>query len=242
MLELFALVDYFNVAPLRRGSTPTYADHLAAVEALVESLVKATGNLAPRPEELRIRLYGGWHSAVSDGATEAGEILSSIARKYFPTRRPLRLFLQLADSLLALPEDLLPHTLRYWRGLQPFSLNSVENTCPLEPSSCPLHALEKWRRGKCPMFESCQVRTSDVADSIRQKLVDTSLVADVITLAHESEAWIAAVSNDDDILPGALVASRYNSRTLLVRYNRLSASPYDYLLERRGIKYFDLRD
>jgi hypothetical protein len=240
VLQLFALVDYANVAPLRRGLLPTYEDHRSAVDAIVLALTGLAEMLKPAPNELRIRLYGGWHSAITGSSTEEREILGSISRKFFPTRGRQRILLELADSLVGLPEEQLDHTLRHWNGLLPFSLGSAADLCPLDPRECPLHDFGEWRRGRCPRWSSCHRTTYEVAQSLRQKLVDTAIVADTLTLAMESSGWVAAVSNDDDVVPGVLAGARYNPRVILVHVARRTPSPYKMLMERRSVSLFNL--
>lgn len=240
MIEFFALVDYYNVAPLKRGANNDYKGHLAAVESLVDSILATAICLDPKPAEVRVRLYGGWHDSATDSATEAREILGSIARKFYPTRAPLRVFLEMADSLVSLPGENLSHTLRFWKGLAPFSISPTVDTCRLGSNSCALQELDQWRRGRCPRFGDCGVATNEVTKSLRQKLVDTALVADAITLAHESEGWVAPVSNDDDILPGVVVASRQSRRVVFLRYGKHTSSPYDHLMDRHGIMHLNI--
>lgn len=241
MLRLHALVDYFNVATFRRGTTLSYSDHLAAVDILASAVQSVGETLSPKPDEITMRLYGGWHSAISENRTEAREILGAIGRKHFPTRRPNRMFLEMADSLVALPNETLLHTHRLWRGLSPFRLiDQVQAVCPLDPLTCPLHELDHWRRGRCPRAVRCTRTTDAVASSERQKLVDTALVADAIILAQETDSWVVPVSNDDDIIPAVLAGQLLSKKVLLLRIGKRLASPYDAIIERSGIATINL--
>lgn len=236
MFPLNALVDYYNLPFLDRGPRATYTDHLSAVDSLVSILQTASAQLTPRPTEMNIRLYGGWHSAINNSFTEAREILGAISRKHYPTRRPMRTLLEPADSLIALPTESLPHTHRLWRGLTPFRLaDQIATVCPLDPTSCPLHDLDHWRKGKCPRSSNCSRTTGAVANSERQKMVDTAIVADALTLARESRGWLVAVSNDDDIIPAVIAGRLLTNHLFLLRVGRRIESPYDPLLDRAGL-------
>lgn len=65
-----------------------------------------------------------------------------------------------------------------------------------------------------------------------EKMVDTALVADVVTLAHqEPSSWLMVLGEDDDLLPGLFTAEAFGTsrsgRVALVR-------------ERNGGAFFDL--
>ncbi|MYA07357.1 MAG: hypothetical protein F4060_09235 [Holophagales bacterium] len=232
----YALVDYFNVARLPGHRPATYADHADALEELVGLLLGAATALQPRPGFLKIRLYGGWHDERTNRTTDAREMLGAIARRHYPTLRPLRVFVSLADSLIALPRYELRHTLRLWNGIgRPRTRR--HGACAY-PDTCPLGDLREWARGSCPKRPDCSVKTREAVLTERQKLVDTSMVADTMHLArHTSTDWIAVVSNDDDILPGLLAAAADNQQLLLYTVERSQPSQYGPLLDHLEVKY-----
>lgn len=241
MLQLVALVDYFNVVPVARGASANLRTHLNGLEEMVSAIEAYSHALIPRPSELRFRLYGGWFDAASRMKTNAREILGAISRRYYPTRGRFRVFLEPADSLLSLPGADLTATVRTTPGLVPFMIDLRPPACVIPGPSCHLSSLRSWQQGRCPNHPACSVRTSDVCSSIRQKLVDTALVADMFTAAQDPEQWVLAVSNDDDIVPGVIAASRISPRVNLVRLDRRMPSPYDDLLKNFSIQLADLR-
>lgn len=240
MIQLFCLVDYYNVAPLRKGVKVTYEDHKSAVDSLVAALLQAAQLLEPQPTELHVRLYGGWFSSLTDSTTPDRDCLGAIARRYFPTRRRTRVFLEPADSLLALPNEFLPHTIRAWQGFMPFDLADIASTCPLGKAQCAAIELGEWKRGRCPKIGICGVQSRDVVATRRQKLVDTAIVADTIHISSRPECWVAPVSNDDDIIPGIITAKQWSERTFLIRLNRRERCIYDAILNRNKIRICNL--
>ncbi|MCE2559044.1 MAG: hypothetical protein J4F98_10640 [Acidobacteria bacterium] len=236
----YALVDYFNVAALPRNRPPTFKDHSEAVDGVVSLLLRQCRVLQPRPESLRIRLYGGWHDERTHDYSEARQALGAIARRYYPTGgRPSRVFLHLADALMSLPGHDLSHTLRLWSGLPPLRVERPDN-CGY-PSKCPLDHLRHWQRNRCPMRPGCTVRSRAAIGTERQKLVDTAIVADTIHFARHYESdWIAVVSNDDDILPGLISGAADHGRLLLITIDRTNPSSYADLLSQVSVDYFAL--
>ena len=236
----YALVDYFNVAALPRHRPATFKDHSEALDGLVSILLEQCRLLQPQPESLRIRLYGGWHDERTDDHTEARQALGAIARRYYPTGgRPTRVFLQLADALLALPGHDLSHTLRLWSGLPPLQVRHPDNC--RHPDSCPLDEIRHWNRNRCPKRPQCSVTTRQAIGAERQKLVDTAIVADTIHFARHYEShWVAVVSNDDDILPGLLVGAADHGRLLLVTIDRTNPTSYADILSQVSVDYYAL--
>ena len=241
MNTLHCLVDYYNQATLRRGVPPNYADHHNAVELIADRLHKTLEQMNLGCTELRIRLYGGWSSSETGAPTIDREILGALIRKLFPTRsKRIRIFVQAIDSLACAPDEQLIHTVRPLPGLIPFKLNRSISACPLGPQACALPGLDSWRRGRCPQHAKCGCTTEMATVSVRQKLIDTMIVADTITLAVQTEnSWVAAVSNDDDIIPGIMAAAAISKRVFLIRYGRREPSPYDEILSRRSITLWD---
>ena len=237
-----ALVDYFNVAGIPKGRPPTFKDHNQALDGIVALLLKQFRVLQPRPESVRVRLYGGWHDERTDDHTEARQELGVIARRYYPTGgRTTRVFLDLADALMSLPGHDLSHTLRLWAGL-PRLRAGRPHRC-VYPDDCPLDNLRHWQRNRCPMRPDCSVRPQEAIVAERQKLVDTAIVADTIHLArHHGSDWIAVVSNDDDILPGLISGAADHDRLLLLTINRTNPSSYADLLSHVSVDYFALND
>ncbi len=235
-----ALVDYFNVAALPRGRRPKFRDHSEALDGIISLLLNEIRRLQPPPESLRIRLYGGWHDERTNDHTEARQALGAIARRYYPTGGPpSRVFVHMADSLMALPDHDLSHTLRLWSGLPALRVERPSNC--RHPDDCPLDDLRHWQRNRCPMRPDCGVTSREAIVAERQKLVDTAIVADTIHFArHHAADWVAVVSNDDDILPGLMAGAADHSRLLLVTIDRTYPSSYADLLSQMSVEYLAL--
>ncbi len=235
--SLHALVDYFNVASLPTHRRPTFADHAGALDRVVSTLLDHARSLTPRPLALRLRLYGGWHDEQTDGPTHSRQALGAVARRRYPAgRHPCRVFVGMADSLMALRHHDLKHTLRLWNGLPPLRVQRPDSCA--HPANCPLEDLRQWQKNRCPRRTDCPVETRDALVTERQKLVDTAIVADTIYLArYHTLDWVAVVSNDDDILPGLLSGAAEHDRLMLLTVARTQPSAYAGLLSRMSVAY-----
>ena len=237
-VALHALIDFFNVARLRNASKPSYADYRDALDNVVSRIIDVSSTLMPPPCELAGRIYGGWFQADPHRPTIAKDILDAVVRRYFPTRRPLRVRMTLADSLVSFPHEVLTATLRVMPGMPHIRVNELPIACA-SPIHCPISGLRKWLRGQCPN-SSCSVRTYAVCSRVTQKLVDTAICCDMIALAqlHQKD-WILVASDDDDLVPGLLMASAFNSRMVRLRRGEQATVHYNVLLESKNILTLD---
>ena len=246
----YALVDYDNQRPPRfghwasEGRRPNLRDHEEYVDTLLKALVAVREQIDPGFAELRIRLYGGWNTVVHGERTEAADMVAqAIARLGRSTRiRNTRVFLELAETLLVAPGELLAGTLRStrWRG-EVMRFQPQPPNCHESPATCPfLTSFHQWSKGRCPKGPECPVETSHVVAFQGQKLVDAMLVADIISGSAYLKAHVLTVSMDDDMIPGLLTARLLGGTVTVVRFGRHDRSAYDPLLMRYGISIIDL--
>jgi uncharacterized LabA/DUF88 family protein len=204
--RMHILVDYDNLPSALRSTGP-----LAIADRIQSRLITSfpsyfTGNI-----RFEVRFYGGWHTRSAPSAR--GARLLSEVQQSFPriirmpaTGQIVTINASVAESLLALPHQLLPHTYRI-RAESPRSasaksartLNCLNNGCPADA------LVSLFDTGRCPTV-SCNRGIEEMLSRSEQKLVDTMLVADTIFLANSSEPQIALVSSDDDMWPGMLTA------------------------------------
>lgn len=242
--RLFALVDYDNQRPSSwRGRLPNARDHELYLAELERGLLAFRGSINEEFLELRVRLYGGWTSESSGRRTASGDMVSQALASNGAVRRVgrTRIFLELVDSLISAPDEPLYRTYRkdLWRG-DLLAVGSQPVTCPDHPNLCAeMLALRSWSsHSRCPRQATCAVKTRDFTHVTGQKLVDSMLVADAITCAVARDR-VAIVSIDDDMVPGALSASRLGGDVSLVRFGKTKQSDYDPILQRNGVEVVD---
>lgn len=211
---MIALIDWDNLDDLDRRQGPRYvADKLwTSLDSLVPKLLQGV-------QKFGVRLYGGWYGW--NGArniTPLATRLTSEVQDTFPFilrdsagNQRVTISGELAHSLIRLPKQVLPHTLRHREGSPRLSC-AHPSTLGCTHASCPTVAVhEFFSLQKCS--ESGCTRTIDqVLTRTEQKLVDTMLVADLIHLASSGETSVAVVSSDDDMWPGMLMAMSHGTQ------------------------------
>ena len=203
----YILLDYYNINRLHRHRGSVWL-----VQRIFDTLGAET---LAHVSRFRIRFYGGWY----EGATlsRQGQRLSAELDEAFPARLvvgtrssslQLRVFAELARSMLADPRHDVLHTLRRrtppiyvrhppFRGcaaqaaclLAPIPALIARRQCPADGCSAPLPAVFPWRK--------------------QQKLVDTMLVSDLLFLACTTRSLVVVVSTDDDMWPGIRTALHF---------------------------------
>src|SRR5438552_2777664 len=139
MERVDVLVDLSNTSIFRGVHRPNPSIIGARLDEFLVSIAERTRPLVEyRFCEFYFRLYDGWFDAVGSGTDLYGMVRSHI-RDAYPTRqRQYRLFVKVADALLAVSEDRLLHTYREERGLGRHHIAIVVEpplTC-VAPESC----------------------------------------------------------------------------------------------------------
>lgn len=197
------LVDYGNLHDL---------DSKRGIRFLVSLFLERLGeDRLKHTSRANIRLYGGWYE--EDSLTRLAQNILAEIDTGFPSivqtmGSKVLVAVELARSLIASPKHDLLHTYR----ARQFSGNI---TCTEPPFSgcmnnehCPIYAVSKFVNGKKCISEGCRVRPKQIFSRPTQKLVDSMIVADVISLSFRGHEC-AVVSSDDDIWPGIRTAVEY---------------------------------
>jgi uncharacterized LabA/DUF88 family protein len=200
------LVDYDNLPPELKSNGPR-----AIADRIQSRLIAGFPSYFLGNIRFEVRFYGGWHTR-SSPSTRGARLLGEV-QQFFPymiripsTGQILTINASLAESLLALPQQLLPHTYRTRAEVpQSYSVRSA-TALNCQHNSCPADALVAlFSTGHCPN-SSCSRGIGEILSRAEQKLVDTMLVTDTIFLANSAEKQIVIVSSDDDMWPGMLTA------------------------------------
>jgi len=203
---MYILVDYDNLPrEMRLIGLQAIADRIQS--RLLSSFPGSfAGDL-----RFEMRFYGGWHTRT--GPSQRGAQLLADVQNLFPlnlrvsaTGQRLTINAAVAEALLALPHQLLPHTYRTHSDAPanllirtPRELRCFQRGCPADILSSLLTL------GQCPI-SSCSRDISEMMSRTEQKLVDTMLVTDTIHIGSIGEPKLAIVSSDDDMWPGILTA------------------------------------
>lgn len=214
------LVDYDNLDYKIKSQSLVY---------LADKLLHKFSPFEIRQKNVTIRLYGGWYE--SEKITRKAQNLSVEIAKDFPrivllsdNKTNVIVTIELALSLKAIPQTALFNTYRrngFPSGLQaqdPMTKGCSNANCPV------VHVYEFFQKGKC---SSCNaIRPENIIFRQEQKLVDTMLTSDMISLG-QTEREFSIVSSDDDFWPGILTAATGGAKVYHV-HTRQRRTPGHY--------------
>ena len=231
----YCLADLFNLGLWPRGRPPNYADVRDGISDFLGEVVGAV----PSATEITLRFYGGWHHRTADTPVDV-RLMVARAIDQLPKRQAThRLRLQLADRPVSTPAPLMLGTLRA-SSLPRVRADITPSPHCVHADECTLSAFRSWASGDCPR-SACTVRLRDVTERRRQKMVDTLLTADAMTIAHRHLAHaIVIASDDDDMVPALLALAPTPLHVACLRRSRphlrhTSSSYYPDILEAEGV-------
>lgn len=214
---IVVLIDFDNIYPdFDPDADPAWLRHE------VNKLLTYTSTAMKPPRRLDVRLYGGW---MQDGLlSRKGSQLQAVASNANPfplaVTSPSSIVhgsIQVVTSMFGLPTLQWLSTFRQRTGLPRLRLSQspYPAACVDQSVSCPiktLHSISKDRQRTCSV-RSCGVRSYDAFICFEQKMVDTMMACDVLTLSDSAEiTGIVVLTDDVDILPAiALAGSKENS-------------------------------
>lgn len=238
MAEILVLVDLANTPVFRSVHNPNPSVVGARLDEFLSTIAERAQMFAQaRFCDFRFRLYDGWFGMDGRG-TELYRMVRQHIRDSYPTRRrSFRLYVDLAEALLAAKEERLVNTFRVQAGLTRHQISVVAEspvTCA-RPSECALQALRSWVKGRCAVA-TCPVTSEEAACFRQQKLVNTALVADLVWGSSQG-AKILVVSDDEDVLPGLITARAFGATVGWTGRSERPREVYAPLIARHGIEY-----
>jgi hypothetical protein len=232
------LVDFDNFFP---GDLGTAAELQQSLDRMVDLALSIRSDVT----DVSIRLYGGWlqdgilTNRASQLQTLLGPPASSAPHPNLPAA--LRLNVTLVTTLQALPELQWRHTYRSRLGLP--RLRLVDSPRPegcAEGESCPIDLMQRISRrpDRTCHVAGCAVRNDEAFLIREQKMVDSLITCDCLTLAG-AEALVVVLSNDLDALPGVAIAASWPATgctVALVRSNQKPVELYEQELAELGVR------
>jgi hypothetical protein len=234
-MRSFVLVDYDNLP--QRLVTPSLVSLATAIDTAVCRVIPGT-------TEMNIRLYGGWYA--TNGLSRKGTLLAQEISANFPiirsgsgggTRRHIHC--SIAASLVAAHALVLHATLRTRRGVRKVRCPTHPANCA-DPSTCTVGAVLGWATGQCPN-PTCTITSRDAFLFDEQKLVDTLLCCDLITLTQSNTPQsVILLSEDDDFIPALLLGGLRSNYVWHLRTRAGRSRMYDSHLMQIGINISSL--
>ncbi len=211
---------------------------------IVGEIIREDDNI----NEIIIRLYGGWYTG-NELNNKASVILRIITNlnvfPYVNIQQMKRVFgsIKLAFSLISIPDYKWKNTRREKKGLPNLRINNeaLSETCISNSETCPIKIMKKITksRGKICSIEGCNNTNGDVFIGYQQKMVDTLLSCDLITVTEIPEhTKIILISDDTDFFPALAMASlkKQSSQDITVAIkNDFNFENYKTILTQFGI-------
>lgn len=192
-------------------------------------------------ETIEIRLYDGWrsNSRTTQKANKVFAIIEQVEAELFPIIHDMRKVfgnVSLVMSQYGFNYEW-ENTLTIKKGIHRLTIKNQEldeRKCS-ENSQCPLQMISKASKGEvvnCPVGQ-CESVNFDKLVRNEQKMVDAMLGSDLFEYTVDpSFTTVAIVSDDMDILPSLLLASKhreYSTNLLYVSKNRWNMNRYNDL-------------
>jgi len=199
------LIDYDNI---------DISDQTKGLIYIIETILSKLSPIEVDDKNVTVRLYGGWYQ--NNSITVKAQNLNADIRRDFPITALLSdsssqviVKAELATSLTIQPTIHLANTFR--RNGIPSGLRAnhpIVNGC--RRAGCPvLHVYDFVQNGVCSQCHSTKVE--DIFFRQEQKLVDTMLTSDMISIAQLEKKY-CIVSSDDDFWPGILTSVTMGSK------------------------------
>jgi len=197
---------------------------------------------------LEMRLYGGWY--MDTELTKQASIVQQLLTRFdlFPiimNGKRISGSINLASSMFSFPDLIWRHLYKERRGVSRIRIaqHLVDDFCTANRGGCPKYLLNKFTKKKdklCPVV-GCEFLQNEVFISPVQKMVDTLIACDLITIAEcEESSGIFLFSDDQDHLPSLALASIRRHKKLkclnVIIQNETLLDLFEQLLKSFNIK------
>lgn len=166
-------------------------------------------------EFIEFRLYGGWYR--KDVLTKQASIIQQLLRNVnvFPKvlkDKVIKGSISIASTLFEIPEIIWNHSYKDTDGVNRIRINheSVDLICNENRNLCPKFILHKFTRKKDQLcnVENCDNIQKNVFKGSTQKMVDTMIACDIISISEsDTTVGMLIISEDQDHLPSLALAS-----------------------------------
>jgi hypothetical protein len=198
-------------------------DHYSEMEIEFEisKIIKEILIKAPETDKISVRLYAGWYEEeqLTKKASQAMQIFSNIS--IFPIlveseKKIIHGDIEFVTELLQVPKFTWYYTFKEKPGIPNLRINkdNLNPNCEKFRDQCPAYILSNFTKAKSKFCKvpGCNNRQKDVFYSRGQKMIDTIIACDIISLFENSEYnSIFLVSEDIDHLPALAFGSTRNN-------------------------------
>ena len=166
--------------------------------------------------KIHFRLYGGWYKELQ--LTHQASILQQLLYhvNVFPKIKGDKIIhgsITVVTSLYEIPEFTWAYTYKDTDGIKPVRINfdEVHDLCNVNRPNCPKFILNKFTKSKdktCAV-NGCNNVHKNVFKGIEQKMVDTLIACDIISITEDKNInGLVVISDDQDHFPAMALASK----------------------------------
>lgn len=171
-------------------------------------------------DNILIRLYGGWYreTIFTKQASTIQQELRNVAvfPKVMATKK-IEGAIEIATTLYEFNNFIWYHTQKETEGISRIRINheTIDDTCNENREVCPkfiLYNFTKSKTKKCKV-EKCINLQKNVFKGAEQKMVDTLIACDIISLSEDTEiVGLLLLSDDQDHFPSLALASNRKTK------------------------------
>jgi len=236
---IYILIDFDNFF----AYSPT--DDFNWLKTEFNELINQAFAINRKADFLHFRLYGGWmeNALQTNIASKIQQAIASF--NFFPFfNRTEKIFIQgeieLATRLISIPDMEWDDTVRMRSGIPRLRLagSGMPAGCRGTNESCPVRILYRFaekKTKKCPVA-GCPATNESAFKIVEQKMVDTMLSCDIISLSDDPRVeGIIAVSDDFDLLPPVVTAvERAKKQSKQIILLKKKHSHHDSIFDKLG--------
>jgi uncharacterized LabA/DUF88 family protein len=164
---------------------------------------------------IQFRLYGGWHQgiALTKQASVLQQLLANV--NVFPKIQGKKIIqgsIQMVSEILGIPDFTWGYTYKESNGMKAMRINPEcdDSICSANKTTCPKYVLSnftKTKERKC-QIESCVNTHKTVFKGVEQKMVDTIIACDILSVIEDHNfRGLIVISDDQDIFPSIALAN-----------------------------------
>lgn len=165
-------------------------------------------------ENISIRLYGGWYNEMSltKQASSLQQLLYHV--NVFPKVQNGKIIhgsIEMVSELYGIPDFRWGHTYKETNGIKHVRIDFdiADELCSNNRSACPKFILYKFTKSKnkmCPV-QGCNNIHKNIFKGIEQKMVDTLIACDILSIADDDMIkGLVVISDDQDHFPSLALA------------------------------------
>lgn len=178
-------------------------------------IVEICNNNFTEFSSIEIRLYGGWYmgTALTKQASTLQQLLYNV--NVFPVIREKKIVrghINLISEMHGVPNFRWDHTYKETEGMRPVRINfeCIDELCKNNREQCPKFILNKFtkKKDKLCAIQNCSNLHKNTFKGIEQKMVDTMIACDIISITDDNTVkGLLIISDDQDLYPSIALAN-----------------------------------